>query len=139
MKKMLFCFQNCPDVFWKKKSIDQEKNLKFEAEGWEFAKILRSIEQIIRTEKCQYNFWKISKIQYIIAISIQMEKNNWDLEAYRKSLKILHFMAITSSALLPSFSVISSVVSNLIYEIIMLLPTNFLWPQITAGLSIKNK
>ena len=113
-----------PKLFWrilKKKSIDQEKNLKFEAEGWEFAKILRSIEQIIRTEKCQYNFWKISKIQYIIAISIQMEKNDWDLEAYRKSLKILHFMAITSSALLPSFSVISSVVSNLIYEIIMLL------------------
>ena len=48
-------------------------------------------------------------------------------------------MAITSSALLPSFGVISSVVSNLIYEIIMLLPTNFLWPQIMAGLSIKNK
>ena len=113
-----------PKLFWrilKKKSIDQEKNLKFEAEGWEFAKILRSIEQIIRTEKCQYNFWKISKIQYIIAISIQMEKNDWDLEAYRKSLKILHFMAITGSAILPSFSVISSVVSNLIYEIIMLL------------------
>ena len=130
MKKMLFCFQNCSDVFWKKKSIDQEKKLKFEAEGW---------EQIVRTEKCQYNFWKISKIQYIIAISIQMEKNNWDLEAYRKSLKILHFMAITSSALLPSFSVISSVVSNLIYEIIMLLPTNFLWPKIKYGWSKHKK
>ena len=38
-----------PKLFWrilKKKSIDQEKKLKFEAEGW---------EQIVRTEKCQYN------------------------------------------------------------------------------------
>ena len=37
--------------------IDQEKLLKFEAEGREFAKILRSLEQFIQTVKGQYDFW----------------------------------------------------------------------------------
>ena len=36
---------------------DREKNLKFEAEGREFAKILRSLEQFVRTVKGQNNFW----------------------------------------------------------------------------------
>ena len=40
----------------KKKSSDQEKLLKFEAEGREFAKILRSLEQFIQTVKGKYNF-----------------------------------------------------------------------------------
>ena len=38
-------------------SSDQEKLLKFEAEGREFAKILRSLEQFIQTVKGQNNFW----------------------------------------------------------------------------------
>ena len=34
---MVFCYQNCSDLLWKKKcSSDWEKLLKFEAEGWEF-------------------------------------------------------------------------------------------------------
>ena len=41
----------------KKCSCDREKNLKFEAEGGEFAKILRSFEQFIQTVKGQNNFW----------------------------------------------------------------------------------
>ena len=36
---------------------DQEKVLKFEAEGREFPKILRSLEQFIQTVKGQNNFW----------------------------------------------------------------------------------
>ena len=39
-------------------SSDQEKLLKFEAEGQEFAKFLRSLEQFIQTEKGQKNFWQ---------------------------------------------------------------------------------
>ena len=39
-KEMIFCYQNC--------SSDQEKRLKFEAESWEFSKILRSVEQFIQ-------------------------------------------------------------------------------------------
>ena len=35
----------------------REKLLKFEAEGREFAKILRSIKQFIQTAKSQNNFW----------------------------------------------------------------------------------
>ena len=38
-------------------SIDREKVLKFEAEGRELVKILRSLEQFIQTVKGQNNFW----------------------------------------------------------------------------------
>ena len=38
-------------------SSDREKLLKFEAEGQEFANILRSIEQFVHTVKCMNNFW----------------------------------------------------------------------------------
>ena len=57
-KWMVFCYQNCSDLLWKKNcSSDREKLLKFEAEGREFAKILRSLEQFIQTVKGQNNFW----------------------------------------------------------------------------------
>ena len=46
--KMVFCYQNC--------SSDQEKRLKFEANGREFAKYLRSLEQFIQKMKGQNNF-----------------------------------------------------------------------------------
>ena len=50
-----------PNLFWptvrKNCSSDREKLLKFEAEGWEFSKILRSLEQFIQTVKGQNNFW----------------------------------------------------------------------------------
>ena len=37
--EMVFCYQNCPDILWEKIILgDQEKLLKFEAEGQEFAK-----------------------------------------------------------------------------------------------------
>ena len=36
---------------------DREKLLKFEAEGLEFAKFLRSLEQFIQTVKGQNKFW----------------------------------------------------------------------------------
>ena len=38
-------------------SSDREKLLKFEAEGREFANILRLLEQFIQTVKGQNNFW----------------------------------------------------------------------------------
>ena len=41
----------------KKCSSHREKLLKFEAEGREFAKFLRSFEQSIQTVKGQNNFW----------------------------------------------------------------------------------
>ena len=45
---MVFCYQNCSDLQLEKKcSSDREKLLKFEAEGREFAKFLRSLEQLI--------------------------------------------------------------------------------------------
>ena len=47
--KMVFRYQNC--------SSDPENFLKFEAEGREFAKILRPLEQFVRTVKGQNNFW----------------------------------------------------------------------------------
>ena len=45
---MVFCYQNCSDLLWEKNcSRYRKKNLKFEAEGQEFAKILRSLEQFV--------------------------------------------------------------------------------------------
>ena len=38
-------------------SSDREFFLKFEAEGREFAKILRSVEQFVQTVRGQNNFW----------------------------------------------------------------------------------
>ena len=52
--------KNCillPKLPWKKSPCDQENLLKFEAEGQEFAKILRSLEQFNQTVKGQNNFW----------------------------------------------------------------------------------
>ena len=49
-----------PKLFWptvrKNCSSDQEKLLKFEAEGQEFANFLRSLEQFIQTVKGQINW-----------------------------------------------------------------------------------
>ena len=54
---MVFCYQNCSDLLWEKTcSIDWEKLLKFEAEGWEFAKVLISLEQFIQRVK-GHNNW----------------------------------------------------------------------------------
>ena len=41
----------------KKCSSDREKVLKFQAEGGEFAKVLRLLEEFVRTVKVQNNFW----------------------------------------------------------------------------------
>ena len=41
----------------KKFSSDRGKILKFEAEGREVAKFLKSLEQFIQTVKGQNNFW----------------------------------------------------------------------------------
>ena len=50
-----------PKLFWptvrKNYPSDWKNLLKFEAEGREFAKILRSLEQFIQTVKGQNNFW----------------------------------------------------------------------------------
>ena len=50
-----------PKLFWrtvrKNYSSDSDFFLKFEAEGREFAKILRSLEQFIQTVKGQNNCW----------------------------------------------------------------------------------
>jgi hypothetical protein len=50
-----------PKLFWptvrKRCSRDGEKLLKFEAEDWDFAKYLRSLEQFVQTDKGQKNFW----------------------------------------------------------------------------------
>ena len=54
---MVFCYQNCSDLLWEKILNDREKLLKFEAEGREFEKFLRSLEQFVGTVKVQNNFW----------------------------------------------------------------------------------
>ena len=48
-----FVLTYCENFF----SSDREKLLKFDAEGWEFAKFLISLEQYIQTVKGLNNFW----------------------------------------------------------------------------------
>ena len=50
---LVFCFENC--TVRKNCFSDREKRLKFENEGGEFAKFLRSLDQFIQTVKGQYN------------------------------------------------------------------------------------
>ena len=54
---MVFCFKNCSDLLWEKNCfIEREKLLKFEAEGREFSKILKSLEEFIQTVKVRTIF-----------------------------------------------------------------------------------
>ena len=56
--EMVFCYQNCPDLLWEKIVLVIENIFfKFETEGREFPKMLRSVEQFIQTVKGQNNFW----------------------------------------------------------------------------------
>ena len=68
-------------------SSDQEKLLKFEAEGRESAKILRSLEQFIQTVKCQVLVTECFFNLFLETIRFQIGKHYWDLETCRKSLK----------------------------------------------------
>ena len=54
---MAFCYQTLLLTLIKNCSSDQEKVLKFETEGQEFAKIVRLLEQYIQTVKGQNNFY----------------------------------------------------------------------------------
>ena len=59
-------------------SSDREKLLKFEAEGREFAKILRSLEKVIQTVKGQNNFWKQNAFltcSLLEQLELKLEKN----------------------------------------------------------------
>ena len=54
---MVFCYQNCSDLLRENVIVViEEKLLKFKAEGQEFSKKLRSLEQFIQTVKGQNNF-----------------------------------------------------------------------------------
>ena len=57
--KKAFCYQELfwPFTVWINCSSDREKLLKFEAEGQEFAKWMRSLEQFIQTVNGQNNSW----------------------------------------------------------------------------------
>ena len=61
-REMVFCYQNC--TVGKNCSSDREKLLKFEAEGREFAKILRSQEQS-NSERSE-NFLVYRKLFYLV-------------------------------------------------------------------------
>ena len=66
-------------------SSDQEKRLKFKAEGREFAKILRSLEQFIQTVEGQKNFreqnvfltcsWRFLRSKKLEQLQFKLEKN----------------------------------------------------------------
>ena len=54
--ELVFYFQNCSDLLWKKPASVVKKNFcKFEVEGRESAKVLKSREQFIQAVKSQNN------------------------------------------------------------------------------------
>ena len=57
MPGMVFCYQNCSDLLREKNVLVIGKILKFEVEGREFSKFLRSLEKFIQTVNGQNNFW----------------------------------------------------------------------------------
>ena len=79
-----------PKLFWptvrKNCSSDWEKNLKFEAEGREFSRLL---EQSIQRVKGQNNSWQQNAGGFSDpknrTVIIQIGKNYWDLEICRES------------------------------------------------------
>ena len=81
---MVFRYQNCSDLLWEKKcSSDWEKLLKLDAEGWEFAKFLRSLEQFIQTVEGQTNFWSQNAFltcSWRFLISDKLEQLEFKLE-----------------------------------------------------------
>ena len=68
-----------PKLFWpterKNFSSDWEKLLKFEAEGKEFPKFLRSLEQFIQTFKVQNNFFQKSRNDHQKSQIVQGNRN----------------------------------------------------------------
>ena len=64
-------------------SCDREKLLKFEAEGQEFAKLLRSLEQFIQTVKGWNNFWQQNSFLTFslrFLVSNKIEQSEFKLE-----------------------------------------------------------
>ena len=58
--KLVFCYKNCSDLLWEIIVLVTENFfffLKFEAEGREFAKSLRSLELFVWIVKGRNNFW----------------------------------------------------------------------------------
>ena len=73
-------------------SSDREKLLKFEAEGREFSKFLRSLEQFIQTLKGQNNFgYKIPFLQMQTVFC--KENKSYGLHILMKCVQILSFRA----------------------------------------------
>ena len=95
---MVFCYQNCSYLLREKLVLVIEKILlKFEAEGREFANILRSLEEFIQTVKRQNIFWQQDAIptfswsllrsHKLQQLRFKLEIFGGDLETYRKNQK----------------------------------------------------
>ena len=73
-KKKVFCYRNFSHILWERiVLVIEQKGLKFEAEGQEFAKCLRSLEQFIQTVKGQ----KSINLQYNILGRLENGTNEW--------------------------------------------------------------
>ena len=89
--KIVFCFENCSDL------LQCLRFFKFNSEGREFANILRSLEQFIRTFKGQYVQFLKQNIffnllytyvkEYNGKIRIPIGTKNWKVDPYRSKLE----------------------------------------------------
>ena len=83
-------------------TVIEKTFLKFEAEGREFEKQLRSLEQFIQASKINFRnrmfvltySWSFHRFNTLEQLEFKLEKNSWNLETYIKSKKIryLHLL-----------------------------------------------
>ena len=101
---MVFCYQNCSVLLWEKNcSSDREKLLKFEAEGWEFAKFWDQLNNLfkqwkVRTISCNRMFFycslrflrngKLEQLQFKLEKNIGIWKSAGKLE---NSIFLIYF------------------------------------------------
>ena len=85
---MVLCCQNCSDLLW-------EKLLKFKAEGREFCKILRSLEQFIRTAIFETE-WLFNFLKFIRSYTLEQLGN---LQEKLENKRSYFFLLMLGSAL----------------------------------------
>ena len=104
-------------------SNDWEKPLKFEAEGWEFVKILWLLEQFIQTVKGQIFFetecffylsLEVFQIFYIRRTQIQIGKKIWTQKPKEKVRKCIKYVSETPEKhLIDQFSLSRQIVNGI--------------------------
>ena len=108
----IFCYQNCSDLLWEKKSCsDWKKVLRFEAEGREFSNFLRSLEQFIQTRSEQFLITDCFIYQLVPGgFSYLINQNNYNSN-WKKWLGFRHMQEKLEKKMLCNFTLMIRFIS----------------------------